>query len=113
MTSIILFLSIEKILQVWGRRTKGERGSDERKHLLGLKSREAPKGLLGSQRPHTPQTVLEQVVFAPSDQSPSVAWMIDLISPLILDFSFLLSCQIFEAFKKFKKFLESVTLVFF
>lgn len=64
MTSIILFLSIEKVLQVWGRRTKGESGSDERKRLLGLKSRVPLKGLLGSQRPHTPQTVLEQVVFA-------------------------------------------------
>ena len=47
MTSIILFLSIEKILQVWGRRTKGERGSDERKRLLGLKSREPPEVIVG------------------------------------------------------------------
>ena len=56
----VLFLSIEKILQVWERETEG-RGSDERKHVLGLESWEPTEGTL-TQCPHTSQTRLERGV---------------------------------------------------
>ena len=47
-------------MQVWERETEG-RGSDERKRVLGLESREPMEGTL-SQCPHTSQTRLEHGV---------------------------------------------------
>ena len=41
----IIFLSIEKFLQVWERETEG-RGSDEKKRVLGLESGESTEGTL-------------------------------------------------------------------
>ena len=56
----VLFLSIEKILQVWERETEG-RESDERKHVLGLESWEPTEGTL-TRCPHTSPTRLERGV---------------------------------------------------